>query len=144
MGYRVLEVVVLTLHSAYLAFIPFGGFLAWRWPRVVWLHLAALACAIGSVGVHYDCPLTAVEDALERRAGGHPNGQFVDRYVKGYVVPHGHDGAIQLIALTLIVVSYVGLFMRRRAARRSEASSPAPGAAPAGGTRRGRTRATRP
>lgn len=131
MGYRVLDIVVLAVHFAYLAFIVFGGFLAWRWPRVVWLHLAALAWAIGSVSIHYNCPLTSVEDALDRRAGGHPNGQFVDRYVKGYVVPHGHDRAIQLAALALIVVSYAGFLMRRRRSRRSSAATHGPGAAPA-------------
>jgi hypothetical protein len=116
--WRVLWVLLLGVHFAYLLFLPLGGFLAWRWPKVMWFHLAAIAWAVGSVTVHYDCPLTSLEDNLERRAGGHPHGRFIDRYVEGYIVPHGYDRVIQLLCLLAIVVSYVGIskrVMRRRA-----------------------------
>ena len=118
MGYRILADFVIALHLAFLVFVVFGGFLAWRWPRIMWLHLAALVWAVGSVTVHYDCPLTYVEDWAERRAGGHPNGEFVDRYVKGYLVPHGHDRLLQLCFALVIAISYVGI-ARRRARRRA-------------------------
>ena len=117
--WRVLWVLVLGVHFAYLLFLPLGGFLAWRWPKVMWFHLAAIAWAVGSVTVHYDCPLTSIEDNLERRAGGHPHGQFIDRYVEGYIVPHGYDRVIQLLCLLAIVVSYVGI--SKRATRRRAA-----------------------
>jgi hypothetical protein len=110
----VLAGVVVVVHFAYLAFVAFGGFLTWRSPKWVAPHLAALAAALISVTVHYDCPLTNVEDWLERRDGKHPSGQFIDRYVKGYLVPHGHDGLVQLAIALLIVVAYAGFFWRRR------------------------------
>ena len=31
------------LHFAFTAFVIFGGFLTWRWPRVAFVHLPALA-----------------------------------------------------------------------------------------------------
>jgi hypothetical protein len=116
--YRLLWVLVLGVHFAYLLFLPIGGFLAWRWPKVMWFHLAAIAWAVGSLTVHYDCPLTTIEDNLERHAGGHPTGQFMDRYVNGYIVPHGYDWVPQLLFVVAIVVSYVGIFQRARAKRR--------------------------
>jgi hypothetical protein len=114
---RLLWVFVLGLHFAYLLFLPIGGFLAWRWPKVMWFHLAAIAWAIGSVTVHYNCPLTTIEDDFERGAGGHPHGQFVDRYIEGHIVPHGYDGLLQLLCLLAIVVSYVGIFQRAKRRR---------------------------
>jgi hypothetical protein len=113
-GYRVLELAVVALHFAYLLFIPLGGFLAWRWPRIVPVHLAAIVVAIASVTIGFDCPLTTLQDELERRAGGHPRGVFVDRYIVGHLLPRGHDGAIQLVIVAAIVVSYA-VMLRRRA-----------------------------
>jgi hypothetical protein len=137
--WRVLAIAVIALHFAFLGFVVFGGFLAWRWPRIVWLHLAALGWSLGTLIAHYDCPLTTIEDSFLRRAGDHPNGQFVDRYVKGYVVPHGHDGLLQAVAALVIAISYVG-FMRRRAVRRARSGAAAARAgAPGSGTATGTT-----
>ena len=33
---------IVVVHLAYLAFVPFGGVVTWRWPRVVWAHLTAV------------------------------------------------------------------------------------------------------
>ena len=106
MAYRTLDWAVIALHFAYLLFIPLGGFLAWRWRRIIPVHLAALVVAVASVTVHFDCPLTTVQDALERRAGGHPGGDFVDRYLVGHLLPSGHDRVIQLVVVVAIVSSY--------------------------------------
>jgi hypothetical protein len=52
---------VLVVHLAYLAFIPLGGFLAWRRPRLVWVHLVAIAVGVVSITIGFDCPLTSWE-----------------------------------------------------------------------------------
>src|SRR5438093_7171993 len=67
--YRLLADGVAVIHFAYLAFIPVGGFLAWRWPRLRPFHLAACAVAAVSITVGFDCPLTAWERWLRRRGG---------------------------------------------------------------------------
>ena len=36
MLWRVAADVVLVIHLAFVAFVVFGGFLTWRWPRVRW------------------------------------------------------------------------------------------------------------
>ena len=66
---RGLADLVVAVHLAYIAFIPLGGFLAWKWPRIVPVHLAAVAAALISVTVHYDCPLTGLEKTLRRHGG---------------------------------------------------------------------------
>jgi hypothetical protein len=122
MIWRVLAVLVIALHFAYLLFIPLGGFLAWRWPRIIPFHLAALAIGIISVTVHFDCPLTNLEQDFERRAGEHPHGAFVNRYIDGHLIPHGYDYVLQIAIVAAVVVSYA--VMLRRRARRAPAPSP--------------------
>ena len=36
MLYRVLADVVVVLHLAFILYVAFGGFLAWRWPKARW------------------------------------------------------------------------------------------------------------
>ena len=65
----VLADTVLVLHLTYLAFVPLGGLFVLRWPRVVWVHLVAVAVAVVSITVRFDCPLTTWEQSLRRRGG---------------------------------------------------------------------------
>jgi hypothetical protein len=106
---------VLVLHLAFLAFIMFGGFLAWRWPRLIWAHLVCVAIGVVSITVGFDCPLTTWEQSLRRRGGqrAYTKG-FVDHYLAGRVFPHGYAWAAQLVIATCVVVSWVGLVQRHR------------------------------
>jgi hypothetical protein len=105
---------VVAAHLAYLAFVPFGGLLALRWPRVVWAHLIAVAVGVLSITIGFDCPLTTWEQSLRRRAGQRPytNG-FVDHYLAGRVYPHGDAWVVQVLFGVAIAVSYVHVIRRR-------------------------------
>ena len=123
---RGLADLVVAVHLAYIAFIPLGGFLAWKWPRIVPVHLAAVAAALISVTVHYDCPLTGLEKALRRHGGETPyrNG-FVDHYLTGHIYPHGADAYVQLLVAACIVVSYVHILAKwQRTRRRPDVTAP--------------------
>jgi len=111
----VLADAVVVVHLAFLVFVALGGFLAWRWPRVVPLHLAAVAVAFVSLTVHFDCPLTGWEQSLRRRGGQHPytNG-FVGHYLAGRIYPHGYAWAAQAVIAACIIVSYAYLFESHR------------------------------
>jgi hypothetical protein len=125
---------VLAVHLAYLAFIPLGGFLTWRWPRSVWVHLAAVAVGVVSITVGFDCPLTTWEQSLRRRGGERPytNG-FVDHYLKGRVYPHGAEWVVWVVFGVCIIASYAPAAARttaphegaeaRRAHRRARSRS---------------------
>jgi Protein of Unknown function (DUF2784) len=105
--------VVLALHFAYVAFIPLGGALAWRWPRLVWAHLTAVGIGLVSITVGFDCPLTTWEQSLRRRGGQRPyTDGFVDHYLTGHVYPHGYDWAVQVIFGVCIVASYARVAAR--------------------------------
>src|SRR5712691_6749763 len=94
MVYRILaDVVVL------------GGFLAWRWRWVVWLHVP---CALWGVAIEYAgwiCPLTPLENALRARAGleGYRGG-FVEHYVIPALYPAGLARPTQVVLGTLVLV----------------------------------------
>jgi hypothetical protein len=42
-GFRILVYAAMAAHFAFLAFGVLGGFLAWRWPRLIWFQLAGVA-----------------------------------------------------------------------------------------------------
>jgi hypothetical protein len=117
---------VVVVHLAYLAFLPLGGLLAWRWSRVVWAHVAAVAIGVVSITVGFDCPLTTWEQSWRRRGGQRPytNG-FVDHYLTGRVYPHGYQWAVQLILGVCIVASYAHLIRRAWRANRATRVFPA-------------------
>src|SRR5205823_7318332 len=114
---------VVVMHLGYLAFIPLGGFIAWRWPRVILAHVAAVAIGVVSITVGFDCPLTTWEQSLRRRGGQRPyTDGFVDHYLTGRVYPHGYERGVQVIFGVCIVVSYVHVVRRARCTTRSRTS----------------------
>jgi hypothetical protein len=110
--------VVVALHFAFVVFVAGGGLLVWRWPRLAWVHLPAVAWGAfvefsGSI-----CPLTPLENRL-RAAGGLPTyeGGFIDRYVMPILYPVGLTRDTQLwLGVALIginVAAYVFAWRRR-------------------------------
>ncbi len=119
MVYRVLADAVVVVHFAFVVFVAIGGVLAWRWPRLLWLHVPAVIWGVGIVTVGYDCPLTPLERHLRRLGGDEPSGAgFIDRYVEGVVYPEQYTPLLRALAAALIVVGWTGAAIR---ARRSEA-----------------------
>jgi hypothetical protein len=122
MGYRVLATAVLVVHFTYLAYVVFGGFLAWRWPRTFWLHLAACAwglAVIGALGMNLDCPLTWLENWARAQAGDPELTKgFVDRFFEGALYPPQYTGLLQFLAGATVFFSWLGVGLRWRARRR--------------------------
>jgi len=112
--YRLIADGVALVHLGFIVFVAVGGLLAWRWPRLLWLHLAAVAWGAGIVTIGWDCPLTAVERHF-RELGGEQgySGGFVDRYVEGVIYPEGYTSLLRALVAALIVVSWAGLARRR-------------------------------
>ena len=90
MLYRFLADAVALFHLTFILFVILGGFLLLRWPKLAWLHLpAAVWGVLIELGGWY-CPLTAIENALLRRAGmaGYEGG-FVSHYIFALIYPAG-------------------------------------------------------
>ncbi|MFF5204492.1 DUF2784 domain-containing protein [Streptosporangium sp. NPDC000396] len=116
MVYLLIGEAAMVLHFLFLAFMAAGGFLAWRWPRLIWAHLAVAAWGAVSVVTGVECPLTVVED-WGRRSAGEPGlapGGFIDTYIEGVIYPEKYTNLVRLGVLLLVLASWLGYFGRRR------------------------------
>jgi hypothetical protein len=112
-------------HFAFLAFGVFGGFAAWRWPRLIWWQFAAAGWLVLVVAASLPCPLTWIEDRARERAGlPAQTGGFLDNHVAGLFYPAGHERAAQIVAALVVLSSWAGLRVVRR--RRRPADNPSP------------------
>ena len=111
------------LHFAFTAFVIFGGFLAWRWPRLALAHVPALAWGCWVEVSHSICPLTPLENHF-RRLGGEAGyqGGFLAHYLVRVLYPPGLTRQIQwVLAAALIainVIAYRGFVHRWRSSAR--------------------------
>lgn len=119
---RVLVNTLILLHLAFVLFVVLGGLLAYRWPRLVWLHLpvAAWGALIEFTGCI--CPLTPLEKRLRAMAGleGYEGG-FIQHYIVPVIYPAGLTRGMQIalgaFVIALNIAVYAGMIRRRRAAR---------------------------
>lgn len=107
--YAALVWSVVAAHFAFLIYLPSGGFMALRWRRSIWLHVAVVLWGIGSVALHFWCPLTALEQWARPRAGLPELGSagFIDHYITGVMYPAGGTGYAQAAAFTAVLVSWI-------------------------------------
>lgn len=114
MTYEVAAVTTMVVHLGFVALVVFGGFLAWAHPWVLWLQLPAVAWAVAGQVRNLDCPLTTFEGWARVRAGRPPmcESGFIDHYLTGVVYPRSWKPAMPFIALTVAIVSWVGLVLR--------------------------------
>ena len=82
MLYRLAADTLVLLHLAFTVFAVVGGFLAWRWPRVAWIHIPAAVWGALIEFMGWVCPLTPLENHFRRLAGeaGYAGG-FLEHYV---------------------------------------------------------------
>lgn len=109
MLYELLADGVLLLHLCFILFVLFGGLLVAKWPRLLWLHLPAVAWGVWIEWGHGLCPLTPLENYLRQQAGetGYQSG-FIEHYIGGLVYPSGVVAGIQFyLGLLLIVLNLV-------------------------------------
>jgi hypothetical protein len=117
MVYRVLADLVVLTHTLFVVFVVLGGFLAWRWRWVAWLHVP---CAVWGAAIEFAgwlCPLTPLENTLRARAGleGYRGG-FVEHYVLPLLYPAGLTTPKQVVLGTFVVVVNLvayGVLLRR-------------------------------
>ena len=99
------------IHFGFILFVFLGGLLVWRWPRVMWLHLPAMAWGALIEFVGFICPLTPLENRLRMAAGADVYaGGFVDRYIMPVVYPEGLDRSMQLVLGTLIILINLAVY----------------------------------
>ena len=125
MGWSLVADLAVVVHLAYLVFVAVGGILAWRWPRLIWVHVAAVAWAVSILVIGQDCPLTDLQRYAERHAGEPRDSRgFVDRYLEDVLFPDRYTTALRVLIGALIVIGWAGFWLRHR--RSAARSSPPP------------------
>jgi hypothetical protein len=113
--------LVVILHFAFVLFVLFGGLLALRWPRVMYLHLPAALWGAFIELAGGICPLTPLENSLRRGAGlpGYQGG-FVEHYILPVLYPAGLTRDVQLVLGAIVIgvnlAIYTSVIMRWRRA----------------------------
>ncbi|UGT61566.1 DUF2784 domain-containing protein [Nocardia asteroides] len=116
MLFRLLADGTMVAHYAFVAYVVAGGFLAWRRPRTIWLHIAAVGWGFGGILIGYDCPLTALESWARERGGEAPlpDSGFIAHYLTGVLYPESALTLVQVGAATLVLGSWAGVVVLRR------------------------------
>ena len=113
---RAADLVAIT-HAAFIAVLLAGGFLAWRWPRLVWAHLPAVVLTAIVFAFGADCPLTDLEKYFRRQAGERA---YRDGFIAHYLLPMVPDGVRTVVVPVFVVVvnaaAYGGYIARRHRA----------------------------
>jgi hypothetical protein len=124
--WRALADVVMIVHGALLLFFAIGAFLAWRWPKLIWVHLGIVVWNLVIVLVDFGCPVTATEKFF-RREGGESvyAGGYIQHYLNGRLWPDGATPVAEKVGFVLVVIGYAGFFVvRRRTKLRGESVGP--------------------
>ncbi len=111
MGYRLLADAVVVVHLGFVLFAVLGALLAFRWPKVIWLHLPALAWGAYVEFAGRVCPLTPLENWLRSRGGeaGYTS-SFIEQYLLPVLYPASLTVSTQLILGSLLVLINVALY----------------------------------
>jgi Protein of Unknown function (DUF2784) len=125
MGHALAADAVMLAHFLFIAFALLGSLLLIRWPRLIWLHLPALAWGIYIELSGNLCPLTHIENHYRALAGESTYGEgFITHYLQPIIYPAGFTRGWAFFALgVLLVVNAIGygLYFRRRRANRLSA-----------------------
>ncbi|WP_067574643.1 DUF2784 domain-containing protein [Nocardia acidivorans] len=114
MLYRLLADLTAGVHFLFVAYVVFGGFLAWRRPRTIWLHLAAFAWGFSTILFGFDCPLTNLENWARHQAGdpGLPSTGFIAHYITGVLYPSDAVDLVRVLVAITVLVSWAGFWFR--------------------------------
>jgi hypothetical protein len=120
---RLAAETLVAVHFGFVMFVVLGGFLAWRWRTLIWVHtpVALYGASIEFIG--WTCPLTPLENHFRRMAGesGYEGG-FIQHYLIPLLYPVDYTMGLRvtlgLLVVALNVVAYGVLFRPRAAAVR--------------------------
>ncbi len=127
MPYGFLADALLVAHGAFVLFVVAGGALVLKWPRVAWIHLPAAVWGAAIEFAGFICPLTPLEKAWRRAAGGEAyQGDFIEHYVTAALYPSGLTRPIQIALGVGVLVAngwvYWTLWRRRHGPRAGDRS----------------------
>lgn len=117
--YLILADLIVLIHFGFIAFVVFGGLLAFRWRSIPWLHVPAALWGALVEFAGWICPLTPLENYFRRASGGSAYaGDFVSQYLVPLIYPAALTRELQ-IELGLLVslinaIVYLAVWLRLR------------------------------
>ena len=109
--YRILADAVVIVHLGFIVFVMAGGFLAFFFPKIVWVHLPCVVWGIVVELAGYVCPLTPLENYFRGMSGdGRYSGDFVMHYIEPLIYPEGLTREIQVVLAALVVLVNVCVY----------------------------------
>jgi hypothetical protein len=110
---RILAGTVVAVHLAFVLFVALGGLLVWRWRRLAWAHLPAVAWGVWIELSGDICPLTPLENRL-RSLGGEAAyaGDFVGHYLLPVLYPEGLSRGVQAVLAAGVLALNAGVYWR--------------------------------
>jgi Protein of Unknown function (DUF2784) len=111
--YSALAACVLGLHALFILWVIMGALIARHRRRLRWFHIACLVWGILIEVLPWPCPLTLLENWLEKQGGVEPyHGGFLLHYLDALVYPNVPP---LLLAIAGVVVCVLNLFLYARA-----------------------------
>ena len=105
MPYGLLVTLLVLFHGAFVLFVIAGGLLVLRWPRLAWVHVPAFIWGALIEFAGWICPLTPLENAWRRAAGGSGyTGGFIEHYVTAAIYPSGLTRGVQTVLGVIVVL----------------------------------------
>ena len=121
MWYALAADAVMLIHFVFIAFALLGSLLLFKWPRLIWLHLPAVAWAAYVEINGRICPLTGFENQYRHLAGESTYGEgFITHYLGPIIYPPNFTRGWAFFALgVLLTVNLIGygLHIHRRRRR---------------------------
>ena len=105
MLYRFLADTLVVFHFSFILFVVFGGFLALRWPRLVYAHIPAMLWGVLIELSGWICPLTPLENHFRLLSGeqGYQGG-YIEHYLIPLIYPVDLTRTLQFIFGGLVIV----------------------------------------
>ncbi|MGH9414999.1 MAG: DUF2784 domain-containing protein [Terriglobales bacterium] len=112
--YGVLIGAVLAVHALFILWVIFGAALTRGRRGLALAHLACLAWGVVIEVAPWPCPLTLLEQSLERTAGRTPyQGAFILHYLRAFVYPNISGSLLTVGAIAVAAVN-IAIYARRR------------------------------
>ncbi|SRR6266576_7005191 len=104
--YSVLAISVLLLHALFILWVVFGALLTRSRPILRRLHIASLVWGILTELLPWPCPLTALENWVEAKAGVQPyQGGFLLHYLDKLVYPDISSAMLTIAGVTICALN---------------------------------------
>ncbi|MBU2648122.1 DUF2784 domain-containing protein [bacterium] len=116
MHYQFLASGLVILHFLFVGFVIIGGVFCFKWQKMIWVHLPAVAWSITIECSGWICPLTPLENYFRLKAGASAyNVDFISYYLLPILYPASLTRNIQYLlgfAVLLVNVLVYGILFR--------------------------------